>query len=94
MTGKLAWPLEVFTDIADVGGSTMIVRSPGEIKGLVEKWSVDRPFPIEIDGKVVMQELETWMKDVGERLKEANVPFVQWFDVAIESLRQRFESFI
>ncbi|KAL0058397.1 hypothetical protein AAF712_014938 [Marasmius tenuissimus] len=97
MTGRLVWPLEVFTDITAAVGGTIVVMPPGEIKRLVEGWAVDQPFPVNLaleNGNVVAEGFETWMKVMKERMEEAHVPHAQWLDVAIEALRQRIEGFI
>ncbi|KAK1226415.1 hypothetical protein PQX77_010626, partial [Marasmius sp. AFHP31] len=97
MTGRLVWPLEVFTDITAAVGGTIVVMPPGEIKRLVGEWVVDQPFPVDLaldSSNVSTGGFEMWMKFMKERMEEAGVPHAQWLDVAIEALRQRLEGFI
>ncbi|KAL0571780.1 hypothetical protein V5O48_010173 [Marasmius crinis-equi] len=95
MTGKMVWPIRVLTDITAAVGGTLAVMPPGEIKRLVEGWVQDTPFPIDMDmhGITVNEELEVWMKMMGDKMQEVQVPYVQWSDVAIEALRKRLEDF-
>ena len=49
-------------------------------------------FPLVVNAeKKTTKEIEEWMVEFGERLKEAEVPHVQWLDAAIEALRQALE---
>ncbi|KAK7052943.1 hypothetical protein VNI00_004263 [Paramarasmius palmivorus] len=94
MTGKRVWPLAVFTDITAITAGTIAVLPGEEVKALVEDWSrnASLAFPLAVDaGRNTTKEMEEWMVAFGERLKEAEVPHVQWLDAAIEALRQALE---
>ncbi|KAL0571779.1 hypothetical protein V5O48_010172, partial [Marasmius crinis-equi] len=91
MTGQMFWPVQVLTDITTIATSALVVMPPDEIKRAVEGWAHETPFPVDMHGIIVSDELETWMKIMGEKMQEAQVPHVQWFDVAIEALRKRLE---
>ncbi|KAK7024432.1 hypothetical protein VNI00_016283 [Paramarasmius palmivorus] len=83
MTSKRVWALAVFADITTITASA-IVLLPGEkvnLKALVEE-------------KKTTKEIEEWMIEFGERLKEAEVPHVQWLNAAIKIPRQRVKTIL
>ncbi|KAI3615588.1 hypothetical protein WG66_011779 [Moniliophthora roreri] len=84
MSAKRVWPAAVFLDVTAITAGTIVVLPSGRIQEVVEHSSVSFPMFLEASS----EQLQRWMIMLGEELKEADVPHVQWMDAAIESFRQ------
>ncbi|KAG7096300.1 hypothetical protein E1B28_003746 [Marasmius oreades] len=96
MTGRIIWPISVFTGIFVVAvGAAAAFWGGDAIKTFVEEWMNQggASFPILPDGTMVTEELGVWMGALGEKMEQTGVPHGQWFDVVIEALRRRLETF-
>ncbi|KAG7096317.1 hypothetical protein E1B28_003762 [Marasmius oreades] len=96
MMGRIIWPISVFTGIFVVAVGVAAAFWGGDaIKTFVEEWMNQggASFPILPDGTMVTEELGVWMGALGEKMEQTGVPHGQWFDVVIEALRRRLETF-
>ncbi|KIK60061.1 hypothetical protein GYMLUDRAFT_618411 [Collybiopsis luxurians FD-317 M1] len=97
MSAKRLWPVAVFLDLAAVAAGTIAVWASGAIKDIVDTWypqmiAVMPDLNHLVQGHAAAEDMfDRWMDELGRRCAEAEIPEVQWLDVAIQSIAKRVE---